>query len=211
MPSTLKNQPPAPEPSLRSVVPAYPPCYRALRKGRGSPVNVALRLTSLCPPTFQPIHFAPRTQTARKSSFARRPSASDPISKFPCCRPFVFMVLRIAFPANPLFSKTSALPPLVCPPNRFSQAQLRRLADRAHLSSSLSINCALLFSLPALFRTPALYFQQLADSLCKNRGGGGTLHIRTYAQLSLRVLCGASAFPALSFPSFVGPKNADAR
>src|SRR5882762_1694058 len=124
------------------------------------------------------------------------------------------MVLRIAFPANHLFSNTSALPPGCAPQSHLSERQLRRLADHAHLSPSLSTNCELLFSLAAFFRTPTLCFQQLADSLCKNRGVGVPSASRTYAQLSLCalcVLCGASGFPALSFPSFGGPKNADAR
>src|SRR6267378_7041897 len=36
-------------------------------------MNVALRLISPCQPTFPTIHFAPRTQTGRESSFARSP------------------------------------------------------------------------------------------------------------------------------------------
>src|SRR5882762_3393239 len=75
----------------------------------------------------------------------------------------------------------------VCPPNRFSEAQLRRLADHAHLSPSLSTDCALLFSLAALFRTPILCFQELADSLCKNRGVG----------VPLRVLCALLSMPSV--------------
>ena len=167
------------------------------------------RFDSLSPPAFQPIHFAPRTQTRPQVSFSRRPTASNPISKFPFVAPLFSWSYELLFPQTIYYQKHLRCPPGV-PPNRFSEAQLRRLADHARLSSSLSINCALLFSLAALFRTPIICFQHLADSLAKTGGVG----YPPYAQLSLCalcVLCGASAFPALSFPSFGGPTNADAR
>src|SRR5258708_209559 len=122
----------------------------------------------------------PRTQTVHKSSFARKPTASNPNLKIPTLSPLCFHGLTNCFSRNPfIFKNICVAPPECAPQSRLSEQQLRRLADHAPLSSSLSSNCALLFSLAALFRTPILCFQQLADSLRKNRGGGGTLHIRT--------------------------------
>jgi len=179
-------------------------------------VNVAVRLISLCPPAFPPIHFAPRTQTVRKSSFARRPTASNPISKFPCCRPFVFMVLRIAFPANPLYSKTSSLPPGVPPKPLFRRTTTSTCRPRPPIPfiinqlRTLVLSCGSFPHSHPLFSTACRLFVQ--------KHGSGVprvpLHPEISAQLglcALCVLCGASGFPALSFPSFGGPKNADAR
>jgi len=176
-------------------------------------MNVALRLISPCQPTFPTIHFAPRTQTVRKSSFARSPIASNPISKFPFCRPFVFMVLRIAFPANPLYSKTSALPPRCAPNPLLRTTTTSTCRPRQPIPfiinqlRTLVLSCGSFPHSHPLFSTACRLFVQ-------KQGGGGTLRIRTSTQLSLCalcVLCGASGFPALSFPSFGGPKNADAR
>ena len=176
-------------------------------------MNVPLRLISLCPPAFPPIHFAHRTQPVRKSPLAGRPPASNPISEFPFCRPFVFMVLRIAFPATPLYSKTSALPPRCAPNPLLRTTTTSTCRPRQSIPfiinqlRTLVLSCSSFSHSHPLFSTACRLFVQ-------KQGGGGTLHIRTYAQLSLSalcVLCGASAFPALSFPSFGGPKNADAR
>ena len=176
-------------------------------------MNVAPGLISLSPPAFQSILFRPAPKPSPSLlSPESQPQAIEP--KISSLSPLCFHGLTNCFSRKPFILRNICVAPRVCPQNLFSEAQLRRLADHTRLSPSLSTNCTLLFSLPALFRTPALYFQQLADSLCKNRGVGVSSASRTSAQLSLCalcVLCGASAFPALSFPSFGGPKNADAR
>ena len=133
-------------------------------------MNVALRLVSLCPPAFPLIHFAPRTRTVHKSSFAESPTASNPNLKIPRLSPLCFHGLTNCFSRKPFIIKNICVAPRVSPPNRLSEAQLRRLADHARLSPSLSINCGLLFSLAALFRTPILCFQHFADSFAKTGG-----------------------------------------
>ncbi len=175
-------------------------------------MNVALRLISLCPLAFQPSRLAPRTQTVRKS-----PSPEGQARAIQSQSPH-FVAPLFSWPYELLFPQTLYIQKhLRCPPGVPRQTLFPKdnyvdlpttLAYPLHYQP-IAHSC----SLAALFRTPALCFQQLADSLCKNRGVG-YLRIRTYAQLSLRplcVVCGASAFPALSFPSFGGPKNADAR
>jgi hypothetical protein len=233
---TMKNQPPAPQPSLRPVVPAYPPCYRLLRRGRGSAVNVALRLISLCPPAFPLIHFAPRTQTVRKSSFVRNPTASNPIQKFPSCGPFVFMVLRIAFPANLLYSNTSALPTGCAPQTLFRSTttstcrpsssilfiinQLRTLVlscrSFPHSHALFSITCRLFVQKQGGGGTPPSSLCSPLSDLCVSVFPGRLCATQRSLRLSVilwvfRCLCGESESPALLYPSFGGPKNADAR
>jgi hypothetical protein len=151
-------------------------------------VNAALRLINLCPPAFPPIHFEPRTQTVRKSSFLRSPIASKRTPNF-ILSPLCFHGLTNCFSRKPFIIKNICVAPPGVPPNRSSEAQLRRLADHAHLSPSLSTNCALLFSLAALFRTPILCFQYFADSFCKSGGWEYPFYSSLRFNPVLRVLC----------------------
>jgi hypothetical protein len=56
--------------------------------------------------------FDQNTRGGIPSHASVRPTSVASVSRWhtQSCRPFVFMVLRIAFPASPLFSKSSALP-----------------------------------------------------------------------------------------------------
>jgi hypothetical protein len=134
-------------------------------------VNVALRLISLCPPAFPMIHFAPRTQTVRESSFARNPTASNPISKFPCCRPFVFMVLRIAFPAGPLYSKTSALPPGCAPKTSFPKHNYVDLPTPRPIPFIINQLRTLVLSCSSFSHSHPL-FSMLCGLFVQKQGGG---------------------------------------
>ena len=153
------------------------------------------------------------------------------------CSPFVFMVLRIAFPANPLFSKTSALPPRVCPPKPlFPSTTTSTCRPRQPIPfiinqlRTLVLSCGSLPHSHPLFSTACRLFVQ-------KQGGGVPLRVSLCSPLSalcvsvfpgrlcatqrslrlsvilwiFRCLGGESESPALSFPSFGGPKNADAR
>ena len=132
-------------------------------------MNVAPRLISLSPPAFRPIHFVPTHPNRPQVSFARTPTATIQ-PQIPILSTLCFHGLTNCFFRKPFIFKDICVAPRVCPPNRFSKAQLRRLADCASLSPSLSTNCGLLFSLAALFRTPILCFQCFADSFAKTGG-----------------------------------------
>ena len=177
-------------------------------------MNVALRLISLSPPAFQPIHFAPRTQTAGKSSFSRRANLRATQSKNSQLSPLCFHGLTNCFSRNPFIFKNICVAPPGVPPKRLFRNTTTSTCRPGppilfiiNQLRTLVLSCGSFPHSHPLFSTSCRLFVQ-------KQGGGGTLRIRTYAQLSLSalcVLCGASAFPALSFPSFGGPKNADAR
>src|SRR6202030_917002 len=96
-------------------------------------------------------------------SFSPLVSCHSPLSS-----PFIFILLRIAFSPNPLFSQPSALPPGVTlqhsPLSRGNRSVLRAYPI-------LSATCALFFSLAAVFSTLVLYFQSFAHSFAKTRVG----------------------------------------
>ena len=169
-----------------TVPPTSCPCVpRLLSSSAG---NAALHSIGPCPPVFPRF---PLTSAPNRSQSVLSAESHLPVThlKNSICRPFVFMVLRIAFSGNPLFSNTSALPPPSVPPNRFSGGQRRRLADHTYLSPSLSCNCGLLCSLCPPFRTPILCFQHIADSFGKIPGWGYSFDSSLGFNPVLRVLC----------------------
>jgi len=132
-------------------------------------VNVALRLISPCPPAFQPIHFAPRTQTVHKSSFAESPTASNPVSNSRFVAPLFSWSYELLFPQTlyiqkhlrcpwgvppkPLFRTTTTSTCRPSPPILFIINQLRTLV----------LSCG-------SFSHSHPLFQCFADSLCKTGG-----------------------------------------
>jgi len=176
-------------------------------------VNVTLRLVSLCPPAFPPIHFAPHPN--RPQVFLR-PKANRKQSnlRIPMLSPLCFHGLTNCFSRKPFLFKNICVAPRVCPQNRFSEGNYVDLPTAPTYPlhyQSIAHSCSLLQLFSAL---PPFVFSSL-QTLCAKTGGVGVPSasepMRNSASVPLCVLCGASAFPALSFPSFGGPKNADAR
>jgi hypothetical protein len=93
------------------------------------------------------------------------------------CRPFVFMVLRIAFPASPFLSQSSALPPGVGVRHSLCSSPLPPLLPR--LPVALRGKSRLFILLRTLFRSCALFsrsrplFSIACGLFCKNTRGGG--------------------------------------
>ena len=151
-------RPPAPRPSLRPVVLAYPCCYLPSRRSRPCLAQLPSKLPSQLlrvPESLRPIrriqsltpaltanrkpqtlsfHTLANSLSSRKTSTPLQSSKSELFLQnagggcisdilivasrpmfAPFCRPFVFMVLRIAFPATPFISQPSELPPGCAP------------------------------------------------------------------------------------------------
>jgi len=175
-------------------------------------VNAALRLIILSPPAFQSIHFAPRTQpSASLLSPESQPQAiQSQRSHF--VAPLFSWSYELLFP-QPLYIQNICVPPGVPPKPLFRSTTTSTCRPRAPIPFNINQLRTLVLSCSSFPHSHPL-FSTACRLFVQKQGGGGTLHIRTSAQLSLCalcVLCGASGFPALSFPSFGGPKNADAR
>src|SRR5882762_8334832 len=80
----------------------------------------------------------------------------------------------------------------------------RHAKHRCPVIPVLSMACALFFSLAALFCIPILCFQSLADSFCKNPGGGGISALashESHVQKSrVAQLCAPFVFMVLQIP-----------
>src|SRR5258706_15234441 len=123
------------------------------------------------------------------------------------------MVLRIAFPATPLYSRTSALPP-GCPPRPLFRSTTTSTCRPGppilfiiNQLRTLVLSCGSFPHSHPLFSTACRLFVQ-------KQGGGGTLRNPTLcATQPLCPLCPlwCIRLSCVILPSFGGPKNADAR
>jgi hypothetical protein len=200
-------------------------------------VNVALRLISLSPPAFQPIHFAPRTQTAGKSSFSRRANLRATQSQnYRFVAPLFSWSYELLFPQTlyfqkhlrcprrvppkPLFRSTTTSTCRPRPPISFIINQLRTLVlscrSFPHSHPLFSAACRLFVQKRGGGGTPPCFLCSPLSALCVSVFPGRLCATQRSLRLSVilwifRCLCGESESPALLYPSFGGPKNADAR
>jgi hypothetical protein len=171
-PLTMKNQPPAPEPSLRSVVPAYSRCYRVLRKGRGSPVNVALHLIKSLSTGLPADPLRAPHPNRPQVFFRRKPNREQSNLKIPMLSPLCFHGLTNCFSRKPFIFKNICVAPRVYPP---------KPSSRRTTTSTCRPRPPILFIIKQL-RTLVLSCSSFSHShplfsmgyglFCKNRGVG---------------------------------------
>jgi hypothetical protein len=127
-------------------------------------VNVALRLISLCPPAFQPVHSAPRTQTVK-------PTASNPIASSHVVAPLFSWPYELLFPQTLYIQKHLRCPPGVPPQTVFPKDNYVDLpttpAYPLHYQA-IAHSCSLL---QLFFALPSFVFNGLRTLLQKQGGG----------------------------------------
>ena len=199
-------------------------------------MNVALRLISLSPPAFQRSSSRPAPKpSASLLSPEGQPQTIQP--QIPILSPLCFHGLTNCFSRKPFIFKNICVAPRVCP----LKTLLRRTTTstcRPHEPIPFIIKRlrTLVLSCSSFSRSHPL-FSIACRLFVQKQGGGVPLRVSLCSPLSalcvsvfpgrlcatqrslrlsvilwiFRCLGGESESPALSFPSFGGPKNADAR